>query len=182
MRKTTQGSALLFINERLDVAMACGADGVQLGEEGLPVAAARELAGEGLLIGRSVHSQEGALAAEAGGADLLVAGAVFPTASHQEEEPAGPQLLSRIADRTSIPLLGIGGINESNVAEVIEAGASGAAVVSAILVAADPEQAARELKDAIETAWRDLGPGQGRSVVGSLSPSQAGGGASPSGD
>jgi len=154
LRKVTRGLALLFINERVDVAVACGADGVQLGEEGMPVEAARKVAGESLLISRSVHSQEGALTAEAQGADFLVVGTIFPTGSHPGAEAAGPQLLSSIAGRTSIPFAGIGGINTANVSQVISAGASGAAVISAILAAEDPELAARELRMAIDVAWR----------------------------
>ena len=154
LREAVEGSALLFVNERVDVALASGAEGVQLGEEGLPVDEARRIAGERLLIGRSVHSLEGALAAEASGADLLVAGAIFATGSHTKALPAGPQLLSSIASQSSLPLMGIGGISRYNVAQVMDAGASGAAVVSAILGAQDPEQAARELKDAIDESWQ----------------------------
>ena len=113
LRKVTDGSALLFINERVDVALACGADGVQLGEQALPVESVRRVAGESLLIGRSVHSLEGALAAADQGADLLVVGSVFPTGSHLDVEPVGPGLLSRIAGMLSIPFLGIGGISGS---------------------------------------------------------------------
>ena len=160
LRKVTQGSALLFVNERVDVTMACGADGVQLGEESMPVEAARKVAGGSLLISRSVHSLEGARDAEDQGADFLVVGTVFPTGSHPGTEPAGPQLLSRIADRTSIPFVGIGGITTANVYEVIRAGAQGAAVISAILAAEDPERAARELKRAIVAAIFDEREGQ----------------------
>lgn len=162
LRKVTQGSTLLFINERVDVALACRADGVQLAEDGIPVEAARELAGDGLLIGRSVHSLEGALAAEGQRADILVAGAAFPTRSHPQREPVGPRLLTEIAERVRLPLLGIGGIDEANVGEVVDAGASGAAVISAILSSENPERAARGLKDAIDAAWRDLDTSQRR--------------------
>ena len=156
LRKVTAGKALLFVNERLDVALASGADGVQLGEDAIPEVAAREVAGDSLLIGRSVHSLEGALAAESRGADFLVVGTVFSTGSHPATEPEGPELLSRIASRAAVSFLGIGGINVANVGEVIAAGASGAAVVSSILAAEDPEHAARELKDAIDAAWERL--------------------------
>ena len=154
LRKVTEGSALLFINERVDVAIASGADGVQLGEDGVPVEAARKVAGESLLIGRSVHSLERALVAAGMGADFLVVGTVFPTGSHPGAEPAGPQLLSDIAGSMSIPFAAIGGISAANVGEVIAGGASGAAVIRAILAAEDPEQAARELKEAIDASWR----------------------------
>jgi thiamine-phosphate pyrophosphorylase len=114
LRKVTAGSASLFINDRVDVAIACDADGVQLGEKRMPVEAARKVSGDGLVIGRSVHSLEGAVEAEVEGADFLLVGAIFPTSSHGGEEPTGPQLLSRIADRTGIPLAGIGGITPAN--------------------------------------------------------------------
>ena len=156
LRKVTQSSALLFVNERVDVALACGADGVQLGEEGMPVEAARKLARDGLLIGRSVHSLGGALAAESQGADLLVAGAIFPTGSHPQSKPSGPHLLAEILQQVRLPLLGIGGIDETNVGEVMGAGASGAAVINAILSSKDPERTARGLKCAMETGWRDF--------------------------
>ena len=153
LRRLTEGSALLFINERVDVAVACGADGVQLGEQGMPVGAARRVAGENVLIGRSVHSVEGAVEAERAGADLLLLGSTFATDSHAGVKPSGPHLLSRIADRLSIPLLGIGGIGAANVGQVIDGGGSGAAVISAILGSGNPEGAAREMKGAIDAAW-----------------------------
>ena len=77
LREVTRGKALLLINDRVDVALACQADGVQLGEHGLPVEAARRASGDGLLLGRSVHSVEGAVAAEAEGVDVLVVGHHF---------------------------------------------------------------------------------------------------------
>lgn len=155
LRKVSEGSALLFVNERVDVAIASRAEGVQLGEEGIPVADARRVAGESILIGRSVHSLEGALAAESQGADFLVVGTVFSTVSHPGAEASGTRLISEIAGRVSIPFVGIGGVTAASVDEVICAGASGVAVISAILAAGDPEQAARDLKDAVVTAWQD---------------------------
>ena len=157
LRKVAAGTALLVVNERVDVAMASGAGGVQLGEEGLPVEVAWRLAGEGSLIGRSVHSVEGALEAQEQGADFLVVGTIFPTGSHPGTEAAGPALLSSLAGRVGIPFLAIGGVTAENAAAVVDAGASGAAVISAILAARDPEAAARELKQVLEAAWRDRG-------------------------
>ena len=157
LRKVAAGAALLVVNERVDVAMASGAGGVQLGEEGLPVEVAWRLAGEGSLIGRSVHSVEGALEAQEQGADFLVVGTIFPTGSHPGTEAAGPALLSSLAGRVGIPFLAIGGVTAENAAAVVDAGASGAAVISAILAARDPEAAARELKQVLEAAWRDRG-------------------------
>ncbi len=153
LRKVTEGRALLFVNDRLDVALACGADGAQLGEEGLPVEAARRVAGSRLLLGRSVHSAEGASDAEAKGADLLIVGTIFPTGSHPGAEAAGVRLLEQTRERVEVPFLAIGGVNAENVASVIRAGASGAAVITAITKSADPMRASRALMERIEDAW-----------------------------
>ena len=159
LRRVTEGSALLFVNGRVDVALACGADGVQLGEDAFPVEAARRVAGERLIVGRSVHSLEGALEAEEVGADFLVVGTVFPTGSHPDGDTVGPQLLSEVAKRVRIPFLGIGGIHAGNLRRVMAEGASGAAVISAILSAPDPHEAAAQLKAAMKAAWKELGTG-----------------------
>lgn len=149
--------ALLVVNERVDVALAAGASGVQLGEEALPVAVAKEILGPERLVGRSVHSVEGAAEAVAQGADFLVVGTMYNTRSHPGASAIGPGLLRRIAERCRVPLIGIGGINTGNLDEVLRAGASGVAVISSILAAADPGEAARELKQAMLAAWPDAG-------------------------
>lgn len=141
--------ALVIINDRVDVALAVGAAGVQLGEQGLTVSAAREAAADRLLIGRSVHSAEGAEQATAAGADFLVLGTVFPSISHPGRLAAGVDLVRRAASVTRLPLLGIGGITPGNAGDVVAAGARGVAVISAILSAPDPERAARDLRKAI---------------------------------
>jgi len=145
-------NALLVVNDRVDVALAAEADGVQLGEDALPVAAARRVAGRRLLIGRSVHSAQGAREAEAQGADFLVVGAIFPTGSHPGAPPAGLELLAQVHKAVRIPFLAIGGVNAGNAAKVMSQGAAGVAVITAILAASDPRRAARELKDAITLA------------------------------
>ena len=152
-KKDEKGQKALFlVNDRIDIALASGADGVQLGEEALPVDAARRIAGQGLLIGRSVHSLQGATEAEAHGADFLVVGTIFDTGSKPEAQPAGLELLAKIARSVSIPFLAIGGVNSGNVAQVMAQGASGAAVISAILAPSDTRRAARELKEAMSVA------------------------------
>lgn len=135
------------MNDRVDVALAVGADGVHLGEAGLPISAARTVAAgrNGFLIGRSVHSVEGAAAAAAAGADYLLVGTIYATASHPGEPPAGPALLAQVRARVSCPLYAIGGITAANAGECLAAGADGVAVLSAILAAADPEAAAQAL-------------------------------------
>lgn len=153
LRAVTRGRALLFVNERLDVALACGADGVQLGEQALPIGAARRVAGDRLLLARSVHSIDGAAEAERQGADLLVVGSVFLTRSHPGAEAMGLETFRRIVSRASVPVLGIGGITANNAAQVMCAGASGVAVISAILAASDPREASRELAVTVRQAW-----------------------------
>ena len=106
--------ALLVVNERVDVALAAGASGVQLGEEALPAAIARDILVPDSLIGRSVHSVAGADEAVAQGADFLVVGTMYSTRSHPGAAPAGPELIQQISRICDIPLIGIGGINEEN--------------------------------------------------------------------
>ncbi len=153
LRHALAGRASLIINERADVAFAVGANGVQLGEEALPVEAARQILGPDALVGRSVHSVQAAEAAKEQGANFLIVGTMFATRSHPESLPAGPALVQRIAERCSLPLIGIGGITPSNVGQIITAGAMGVAVISNILGSTDPEAAARELKSAMMESW-----------------------------
>ena len=143
--RITCGSALLVVNGSPELAQACGADGVQLPEAGVSVVEARAIVGNDRLIGRSVHSVSGAVEAEEEGANFLVAGTIYASRSHTGVDPAGPSLLADIARRVSLPLLGIGGIGPWNVREVMEAGAHGAAVISAVLDAPDPEDASRDM-------------------------------------
>ena len=153
LRALTAGRALLFVNDRVDVALACGADGVQLGEEGLPVEEARRVSGGRLLVGRSVHSVEGAKKAQAEGADVLVVGTIFPTDSHPGAAPSGAGLLERVHRSVRIPFLAIGGVRADNVESVIRAGASGAAVIGSIMRSEDPKQASRELATGMRRAY-----------------------------
>ena len=125
-----------------------------MGEDGLPVSAARMTLGSGALVGRSVHSLEAAVQAEAEGADFLVVGTMFASRSHPGEAPAGPGLMRLISGNCRLTLIGIGGITPENAAEVIEAGASGIAVISNILAAPDPKAAAAKLKEVIGEAWQ----------------------------
>ena len=147
------GQAALVVNERIDVALASGATGVQLGEEAVPVGVARRILGPEYLVGRSVHSEEGASLAQFQGADFLVAGTMFASKSHPGAELAGPALVQRITQSCSLPVVGIGGITAQNLREVLEAGASGVAVINSILASPDPKTAAQELKQALSEAW-----------------------------
>ena len=149
LREITRERALLLINDRIDAAMAAGADGVQLGEDAIGVEAARRLVGADMLVGRSAHSVEGAVEAESQGADFLVLGAIFASDSKPGVEPAGTGLLEEAARRVSIPILGIGGIDGSNAGQVIESGGYGVAVIRSILASSNPARAAREIKQAM---------------------------------
>jgi thiamine-phosphate pyrophosphorylase len=148
-----RGRALLVVNDRLDVALAAGADGVHLPERNLPSEKVWDLAGDACVVGRSVHSVESAVQAEADGMDYVLLGTVFETASKPGSPPAGVELVSRVRDAVNIPLIAIGGINAENAADVIKAGADGVAVIGALMDAEDPEAAARELREAIDTAY-----------------------------
>jgi len=154
LREVTRGHALLVINDRLDVAQAAGATGVHLPENGLPVAIARWLLGQHVLIGRSVHSEEAAIEAERDGADYVQLGAIYATESKPDAKPAGPELVRKVSSAVTIPVLAVGGVRPENAAEVIEAGASGASVISAIQSADDPEAATRQLVEAMSEAWK----------------------------
>ena len=152
LRDVVGSRASLFINDRVDLALAVGADGVQLGENALPIEAARQVAARNLLLARSVHSVAGALEAQAKGADLMTLGTVFPTASHPGAYTGGLSLVREVADSVSLPFLGIGGIDASNAGQVIAAGASGAAVITAVTTAEDPAAAASSLLASMRAA------------------------------
>jgi len=157
LRRATAGRALLLVNDRADVALAAGADGVHLPQEGLPVAVARHLLGQDRLVGRSVHSPDEAAKAEAEGADYVVVGPVYPTRSHPDAVPAGPALIARVRELVRIPVLAIGGITPGTVSEVMAAGASGVAVISAILGSGEPQASAAALRSALDVAWAEVG-------------------------
>ena len=154
LKRTIEKRAVFLVNERVDIALAATVDGVQLGEEALPVTTARQLLPSGALIGRSVHSVDGAAGAFTAGADFLVVGTMFATGSHPGGIPAGPGLMREVSRQCSVPLFGIGGITAGNLGEVVNAGASGVAVIRSILSASDPQVAAAELKMALEETWR----------------------------
>jgi thiamine-phosphate pyrophosphorylase len=144
--------ALFVLNDRVDLALAASADGVHLGVDDLPLEIARRLGGPDFVIGFSPETDEQTASARVRGANYLGVGPIYGTASKSD---AGPAIgLETIAQRVSIagiPTIGIGGIAAANALPVIEAGAVGVAVVSAILKADDPEGAARDLSKALGT-------------------------------
>ena len=123
----------LLVNDRLDIALLSGADGVHLGQDDIPVAEARKLAGEDFIIGATAHNVEEAMAAEVAGADYLGCGAVFATSTKKDTVPLGLEGLKSIREAIHIPIVGIAGITPNNYQEVLAAGANGVAVVSSIL-------------------------------------------------
>ena len=149
IRNRINGRALFLVNERADVALGSHADGVHLGESGLPIPKVREMMGDGLLIGRSVHSMEAAVQAQAQGADYLICGTIFETRSKPGKRPEGLPLLRAVTQAVRVPVLGIGGVTRDNAGSVLEAGASGACVVSAILASGTPGDDARSLRAAL---------------------------------
>ncbi|MBI3324116.1 MAG: thiamine phosphate synthase [Candidatus Omnitrophica bacterium] len=136
----------LIINDRADLALACGADGVHLGQDDLPAAAARQLLGAGKFIGKSTHTLEQARAAEREPVDYLAIGPVFATPTKPDYEHVGLATVRDVAARVRAPFLAIGGLDAANIADVALAGAPCVAVVRAVCAAADPEVAARQLR------------------------------------
>ena len=149
-------SVPLIINDRVDIAMACGADGVHLGQDDMPIDKARRLLGRSMIIGISVNTLKEAREAERLGADYIGLGPVYATATKDTELPVlGLESIRRIQEKIGIPIIAIGGINAGNAAEVMKAGAAGIAVVSAILGAPDARKAASELKKKVRTYRRE---------------------------
>lgn len=144
--------ALFLVNDRFDVALAAGADGVHLGDDDLPVSAVRRVVPRDFIIGRSADTEQDASTAEADGADYLGVGSVFGTTTKAEVigEVIGTDRLARVAASVSIPVVGIGGVTANNAASIAAAGAAGIAVVSAVMAAPDPGAAVR----ALLAAWR----------------------------
>lgn len=159
LRRLTREKGVTFIvNDRLDVALAVGADGVHLGPDDLPFTAARRLMPPDMILGVSAGNLKDALEAQRMGANYLGVGSVFATATKADAgEPIGLEGLSHICRRVSIPVVGIGGINASNARSVMEAGAAGVAVISSVVAASDIASAARELFEIVKQSgarWR----------------------------
>jgi thiamine-phosphate pyrophosphorylase len=146
LAETRAAGALLFVNDRVDVALAVGADGAHVGQDDLPAAAARAITPPGFLIGVSAETVDLALQAQADGADYVGVGPVYATGSKADAgEAVGLERIGEVAAAVRIPVVGIGGIAVGNAAGVIHAGAAGVAVISAVMRAGDPEAAVRAL-------------------------------------
>ncbi|MGH7164505.1 MAG: thiamine phosphate synthase [Nitrospiraceae bacterium] len=147
---TRERGAVMLVNDRVDLVLALGADGVHLRSDSMPVSAARRLLGPERLVGASAHSAEAVVRAELEGADFAVLGPVYQTASKRSYgAPIGLRPIEEASRRCRIPVFAIGGITPARVGEVRQAGAFGVAVISAILSSADVESATRQLLAAI---------------------------------
>lgn len=156
-RETTRKKSIpLIINDRVDIALSCNAEGVHLGQDDLPVSYARKILGTKKLIGVSVNNEMEAEEAEKRGADYLGVGPIYFTQTKKDiKPPLGVKGLREIRKRVRIPILAIGGINAENAREMIETGADGVAVVSAILSKENIVKATRELARAIRQTGDD---------------------------
>jgi thiamine-phosphate pyrophosphorylase len=152
---TVKTGTLFIVNDRLDVALACGADGVHLGQDDIRVGVARQIAPPGFIIGVSVGTADEAIRGEQDGADYIALSPVFSTASKNDAGPGrGLEVLRAIRLSVSVPVIAIGGINLGNVHEVIAAGADGVAVISAVVGNRNVAAAAQELKKRISESKR----------------------------
>jgi thiamine-phosphate pyrophosphorylase len=146
-----QADVPLIVNDRIDVALAADADGVHLGQSDFPIPHARELLGKDKLIGGSAATLEEARICLAEGADYIGFGPVYVTGSKADAGPvSGPEGLTQVVETIPLPIIAIGGIAAENVPEVMETGAYGIAVISAVCCQIDPEGATRALRDALE--------------------------------
>ena len=145
----------LIVNDRVDVALAIGAEGVHVGQDDMPAAIARRLIGPDRILGVSARTVEEAIQAERDGANYLGAGDVFGTPTKPDAgPPIGVEGLRQIVRAVSIPVVAIGGVTPQNAAAAVEAGAVGVAVISAVVGAPDPEVAARRLREIVEAYRR----------------------------
>ena len=151
IREIARSSGISFIiNDRLDLALASGADGVHLGQEDLPVPFARRVSPRGFIIGMSVRTVEEALIAETEGADYVALSPIFDTATKSDAGPGkGLERLRVIKSAVSIPVIAIGGIGKDNVRQVMDAGADGVAVISAVVGQKDIVKATAEMRSLV---------------------------------
>lgn len=153
---TQEYKALLVINDRIDVCLAVGADGVHLNKRSLPIPSARKILGPRRLIGYSAHSVSEVIEAEAAGADFVVLGPVYDTPSKRGMgKPIGVEALHRVSKSSSLPVFAIGGITLQRAEKIFQTGIHGIAVISAILEKEDAEGAAFALKKKLKNLWHE---------------------------
>jgi thiamine-phosphate pyrophosphorylase len=148
-RQCREAGARFIVNDRADLALACDADGLHVGQDDLPAREARALLRPGMILGVSTHDPEQARRATAEGADYVAVGSIFPTTTKAGFQLVGPDLIRRVRPEVSVPIVGIGGITPDNAAAVLEAGADAVAVISAVCSAADPEASTRRFLERI---------------------------------
>ena len=151
-RRSDEFGALFIVNDRVDVAIAAGADGVHLGQEDLPYIYARDQMGPDRLIGRSTHSRAQLNASAGSGADYCAVGPIYATPTKPGRPAVGEELVSYAAEHSNLPVFAIGGINASNIGSVIAAGARRACVVRALTESSDPAPVATRLKRELSEA------------------------------
>lgn len=151
VRSLVRDPVRFIVNDRVDVAMAVGADGVHLGTDDLPVTMARRLLGAGAIIGASANTPDEARRAEADGASYLGVGTVFPTRSKNNiKSIIGIEGLKNIVTRVHIPVVAIGGITPDHIEQVMQTGAAGVAVISAVFGRGQPMSDTRQLRQRID--------------------------------
>ena len=135
-----------LVNDNVEIAIACGADGIHVGQEDLAAGEVRRRVGDDMILGVSVHTVEEACQAVRDGADYLGLGAVFPTSTKTDVEQMPNETLRAICDAVDVPIVAIGGINRGNILRLAGSGVDGVALVSAIFSAEDIEGTCRELR------------------------------------
>jgi thiamine-phosphate pyrophosphorylase len=143
-----------IVNDRLDIALACGADGVHLGQDDLPVAAARRIAGREFIIGLSTHSTQQIDAARDLPVDYIGVGPIYETPTKEGRPAVGMSLVRYAASQIGIPFFAIGGLDPSNVNDVVEAGGQRVSILRWIALAQDPKSAALRLAEQMNQALR----------------------------
>lgn len=144
-------NAVFLVNDRVDIALAVNADGVHIGKDDMPYAAARKLLGKKKIIGVTVHSLREAKAAEKSGADYLGVSPVFASSTKKDAgKPAGVRLIKKIKKRVSIPLIAIGGINLKNAPSVISSGADGLSAISAVVTKPEVKEGIKKFQRLFE--------------------------------
>lgn len=154
LRRIIPRPVLFIVNDRPDVAVAAGADGVHVGQDDLPCEVARRIVGRDRLVGVSAESEDDAMAAVAAGADYLGVGPIYEARGTKPDAgaPRGLELIRRVRACSDLPILAIGGITPENAVDVIRAGATGAAVISAVVAAENIAEATRRLCDSVARA------------------------------
>jgi thiamine-phosphate pyrophosphorylase len=148
----TENNVLFIVNDSLDIVLGADADGLHVGRDDLPVAAARRLLPVGKILGGSARTVKEAMTAMSEGADYLGVGSMYATTTKEKAEVVGPDRLKAIRQAVDLPIVAIGGINKDNLGEVLKAGANAVAVISAVMGASDIQEATKQLVKIIEEA------------------------------